>query len=50
MDLGGDDDRVGRGDEGVAHDGLADITEGDTCGESFAVVDDWFVLSIVYVH
>ena len=48
MHFGGEDDGVGRGDEGVAVDGLTDGGEGDFACESAPVVDYGGIIAVPF--
>ena len=50
VDLGGDDDRVRRGDKGVLHDSFTDVAQGYFGCECFAVVNERFDLPIVDIN
>lgn len=49
MHLRRNDDRVGRGDEGILVDSFADVSQWDFGGQSFPVCYNWFIIPVVYI-
>ena len=48
--FGGDDDRVRRGHESVRSDGDTDGSDRDRSCQRLAMIHDWFIVAIIYIH